>query len=217
LWKLLYISEWLKPQLGFLDCTAIRLDFIIFFNVVGNPRLIYIQPTVNICWLYYLKTTKGEIMKNSSMSEYTLVHVLDKERPNDVLLVTKNNSSALSGKLNLIGNKVEPDEEPEAAAIAAFKSETGYVNYNKLTYFGRIEKYNSKTYCFVMDADTFSQNKTQTTKMGEPVEWYNITEALADKKLNMDLKIIIPLLHCGLKNWALISDNTNIHIRLNQL
>ncbi len=61
------------------------------------------------------------------MQKYVVVYAPPVIGPNKnrVLLILKNKPAWQKGKVNLVGGKIEPGEEPEQAAQRELKEETG--------------------------------------------------------------------------------------------
>lgn len=139
------------------------------------------------------------------MTEYVLIYVRPSMTTNDsVLLIVKNKQNWMFGKLNLVGGKVEPGEQPIAAASRELLEETGLVPDFSPVCCGQIVGNDYIIHCFTADViycglPTICPGADET----EEVKWYQWWQVKNDKRLLPNLKLIIPLLAHDVRGWTI--------------
>ena len=117
------------------------------------------------------------------------------------ILIRKNRPDWQRGLLNLPGGKIEKNETPEAAAIRELKEETGY-DTSHVSVMGFIQDGLSRIYC-VKSIITSYENINPRTEETEIPRWCNCLSVINDPGLIPNLKIIIPLMRAGKRNWVI--------------
>lgn len=117
------------------------------------------------------------------------------------ILIRKNRPEWQRGLLNLPGGKIEKGETPEAAAIRELKEETGY-NTSYVSVMGIIQDGFSRIYC-VKSIITSYGNMNPRVMETEIPEWCDYQSIINDPGLIPNLKIIIPLMRAGKRDWII--------------
>jgi 8-oxo-dGTP pyrophosphatase MutT (NUDIX family) len=154
--------------------------------------------------------------KVAEPKQYVVVFARDIESVlGKVLLVLKDRPDYLKGRLNLIGGKIEPGEDPVEAACRELKEETGLerlTEYDPMVatddaeVVGMILGLDCDIYVVVVDVVGRQELKPREGET-EPVAWYYWAEAKADPRLMPNLKVAIPLIKAGLKGWTIEDRN----------
>lgn len=141
------------------------------------------------------------------MIEYVLVFA-KVENSDDVLIIEKQKPEWMRGKLNLLGGKIEDGESPEEASARELFEESGIQSLNLPEYMGRIEFNDVIIYC----CRAFVEHKEVNPRFEEieKVFWTTFDEVKNDSRLMPNLRVIMPLINTGVKNWV-IYDCTDIN------
>lgn len=146
------------------------------------------------------------------MIEYVLVYARPVEPQfNKIPMVIKKRPEFLKGRLNLPGGKLEEGENPIRAAIRELKEETGLEELIEsdpmcvlgADYLGKIVGSKSKIHC-VRVPITFRQEIVPGPNEDEEMGWYDLQELLDHKDLMPNLRLVIPLMESGYKDWTVI-------------
>lgn len=124
----------------------------------------------------------------------------------DMLLVLKDRPDWQKGKLNLPGGKIEDGETPLEAAVRELKEETGYDPLSTPVKMGEIRDSGATIHCFkiLVDGNRYLAPRGEETEL---VEWHSIhTEIMQCASLIPNLRAIIPLMLCGIKDWVITDD-----------
>jgi 8-oxo-dGTP pyrophosphatase MutT (NUDIX family) len=125
-----------------------------------------------------------------------------------ILVIAKQKPAWQLGKLNLIGGKVEPNEPVLDAAVRELKEETGLeLHSNEIELMGEITGETWHIWCYSAVV-THTVLEPQPGEM-EKVFWMNWGELKNDPRLIPNLKVIIPLMLAGAKDWV-IKDDTGV-------
>lgn len=117
-----------------------------------------------------------------------------------VLLIRKDRPKWMSGRLNLPGGKIEPGESPHAAAERELVEEAGLTS-DEFDILGVIEIEGGHVYCVrTRNIDAWGKRGAEET---EVLEWRDIKEVMTDSTLMPNLKVIIPLLSYGVRDWKM--------------
>jgi 8-oxo-dGTP pyrophosphatase MutT (NUDIX family) len=146
------------------------------------------------------------------MKRYVLIHavsVSNKEEWEPVLLVRKNKPDWQKGFLNLLGGAVEPNELPEVAAVRELYEESGLSPYpadwrkDKVTVveMGRIVGDDETVHCFriFVNEEPLNPRPSET----ETVRWFSWQQVKDDSRLLPSLRVVMPLMLCGIRDWQL--------------
>lgn len=147
------------------------------------------------------------------MKNYVIVHAHDSNWA--IPLVLKDRPIHLAGMLNFPGGKIEDGESPIEAAVRELKEETGLDPNSEPQLVGQIisQEYDPKTnqpqciiYCISVQVlhKPINPQKQET----EQVRWFDLSEAINDFRLMPNLRLVIPLIMEGKKDW-IIADTTN--------
>lgn len=137
------------------------------------------------------------------MNDCVLVYCERGERfDTKVLFVLKDRPAWQRGKLNLVGGKIEEGESPEQAAFRELLEETGY-GAETVQQQGILQGHDTKIHCF--RAYGFGAYSDQPPK-GRPGEtecpqWLHWNDAKNDPRLIPNLRVIVPLFHCRVRDW----------------
>jgi len=155
------------------------------------------------------------------MKYYVLIHVQPEkyfQYDIPILLIEKKNPAWQAGKKNISGGKVEENETPRDAAIREFVEEYGG-QFNVLDQMGKIIGDWGEIYCFKATIPSPSDNFYLCTESireffppnprpeeVEEVFWENWHAVKDDKDLMPNLRVLIPLMICDVKDWAIIDN-----------
>jgi 8-oxo-dGTP pyrophosphatase MutT (NUDIX family) len=136
---------------------------------------------------------------------YVIAHVYKHRLDDEVLLVMKDRPAWQKGFLNLVGGKIEEAETPEQAVLRELKEESGYEPSNKsyIEEVGLIEGDDELINCFCIPVSGFVSDPKPRAGETEVVRWYPWDLVKGDKRLIPSLRIIMPLIMCGVNNWKL--------------
>jgi len=142
------------------------------------------------------------------MKEYALCYV---EHEGTVLLIEKLKPEWQKGKINLPGGSIEEGEWPEKAAARELFEEANLLAFHVVP-MGVIGGDDWRVHvikCVVNDVGLWAK------RTAEPVFWLPITDALQHKKLIPNLRVIVPLCHCGVRGWVIEDGEPDYDIHLN--
>lgn len=126
-----------------------------------------------------------------------------------ILVVAKLKPAWQVGKLNLVGGKIEPGEGPWFAAVRELKEETGLApnSGDDVQLMGEITGKEWHIWCYSIKVPhtALSPQDGETEK----VFWMNWKELRDDPRLIPNLKVIIPLMIAGSRDWV-IKDDTGV-------
>ena len=133
------------------------------------------------------------------MRDFVLVMAY-RESKDKFLLIEKNRPEFQKGRYNLIGGKVERGETYTDAAIRELEEESGIltdnIEFNGIIFgsWGVIE-------CFSTNIRDSKINQPENeTELVFDTTWEDVRE---DNKLMPNLKVVIPLMMAGSKNWRI--------------
>jgi 8-oxo-dGTP pyrophosphatase MutT (NUDIX family) len=163
---------------------------------------------------YIISTPFFYWQEKEIMTDYVLIHAQPVEFESHsfvdwysdidipVLIIEKQNPPWQRNKLNLVGGHIEPGEEPLAAAQREFEEEAGKNKKEHLpVQMGILTGTWGNIYLFkkFVDVDFYPHGE-------EKVFWTKWNRIKSDVRLMPNLRVIIPLLAMGLKNWV-VTDN----------
>ena len=148
-------------------------------------------------------------------------------RPGEkVLLVKKDRPAWQSGRLNLVGGKIEAGETPEQAALRELKEEAGLLplEINKVipdeknsrknvtisvpiepTVMGKVVGSWGIVYCVKVPI-IFGQEIAPREGETEEVSWHDWGTVQKDEILLPNLKVIVPLMAMGVTGWVIADE-----------
>jgi 8-oxo-dGTP pyrophosphatase MutT (NUDIX family) len=118
-----------------------------------------------------------------------------------ILLILKDRPEWQKGKLNLPGGRMEEGETPEEAAKRELHEETGLQAW-RMQQMGVMKDRQFTIHCLNAIAETHVELKPREGET-EEVMWMPFHEALADKRLIPNLRVIIPLMRCEVDGWTI--------------
>lgn len=122
-----------------------------------------------------------------------------------VLLIEKDRPAWQKGLLNLPGGKVEEGETPEVAAVREVKEETG-IEIERVHRMGEIRDRDFIIHCFRAYCHKVDFNLKPRDGETEIPTWMEWHDAIKDKRLIPNLRVIMPLMLKGVSGWV-IEDN----------
>lgn len=162
------------------------------------------------------------------MNRYVLIHVVSVNRDfdeNSVLLIQKNKPEWQKGFLNLLGGSVEKGELPEHAAVRELFEESGLKPFNDhwssekpqvtVVEMGRIVGLEETVHCFRIFVENTELNPRPTET--ETVRWFNWHAVKDDPRLLPSMRVVLPLMLCGIHNWQLTVHETFMGKELNSV
>jgi len=137
------------------------------------------------------------------MQDYVLVNAQKfASNHNHILLIEKQKPEWQRGKYNLVGGKIEPDEDPYDAAQREFAEETGYKSpVTSVEQMGIVKGDWGKIYCF---NKLVTENFIPESQGEGKVFWTDWSVIKDDSCLMPNLRVIIPLMVMGVQNWVII-------------
>lgn len=146
------------------------------------------------------------------MIEYVVVYpwAVDIAKTQRLPLVLKKRPEHLKGMLNLPGGKLEPGEDPVAAAVRELFEETGLEQvqdydpmcYCPPDYLGYIQGNQSIIHCVRVPIVSRQELKPGANE-DEEIKWYAMPDLLKLKNLMPNLRLTIPLMDRGTKDWVI--------------
>jgi len=152
----------------------------------------------------------GGVKGNEMPQEYVIVYVelVGPEITDPVLFIEKNRSGQ-EGRFNLPGGKIEPGETPIQAAVRELKEETGIVPAEVkrgVRKMGIITGPWGTVHCMTVPI-LYEKPKPQEGET-ERVFWGRWEEYSKDSRLMPNLKVIVPLMRCGVTGWEIRNDSS---------
>lgn len=125
----------------------------------------------------------------------------------ETLMILKDRPDWMAGRFNLPGGKIENGETPEEAARRELKEETGYDCLEDPVVMGKMVDGPFKVWILkaVIDGSPSDEPKPRDGETEIPV-WMPWCEADNDKRLLPNLRVIVPLMRSGVKDFT-ISDS----------
>ncbi len=154
--------------------------------------------------------------------QYVLVHVEPVYQAGDpmILLVLKDRPDWQKGRLNLVGGKVEPNEDVATAALRELKEETGYepARHDAIEQIGILQGSSEIIYCFRASVDDYTQ-PYPIPRAGETevVRWFPWSCVRKDKRLMSNLRVILPLALARVYDWEITYSDAPVTGEMNSL
>lgn len=137
------------------------------------------------------------------MAEYVLVFAYD-EMEGKCIFVEKNRPELQAGRLNLPGGKVEPGETARDAALRELEEECG-ICVDDAECMGRVSGSWGNVHCFRTHVDSCTRIVPRDGET-ERFFWASYGWHLYHKSMP-NLRLIIPMMWHGVKNWIVKDDN----------
>ena len=135
-------------------------------------------------------------------------------------LIHKNRPEELKGVLNLPGGRLNEKEDPVEGAIRELKEETGLdelQEYDPMVYYPsermgaiktRLREQDCIIHCVRIPV-VFRQKLQPGEGEDEPVAWFPVPELYELPKLMPNLRLAIPLMDMGAKDWTIEDTSGN--------
>lgn len=144
------------------------------------------------------------------MIEYVVAYPFAVEGSNRIPLVLKNKPENLKGMWNLLGGKLNANEDAVTAAERELLEEGGLEaiqEYDPMVYYpsqylGRIQGTKSIIHCVKVPISVRQELKPGPGET-EKVAWHTIPSLFSLPNLMPNLRVTIPLMMKGVKNWIL--------------
>jgi len=138
------------------------------------------------------------------MQEYVLTYAVGTQE-DAVLLVLKDRPKWQAGRLNLPGGKLEGNEDPLAAANRELVEEAGLpIVARTAKKMGVILGTQCVVHCVRGNVAAMTINPREGET--EQVEWFHWNDALNDRRLMPNLRVILPLMRSGVSGWEISDD-----------
>jgi 8-oxo-dGTP pyrophosphatase MutT (NUDIX family) len=154
------------------------------------------------------------------MNEYVIcfAHPLPHIFWPNVLLIEKKKPAWQSGRYNLPGGKIEPNETIYSAASRELKEEAGIeCPVDQIHVLGSIEGSDFIVYVCCCNYDSSEKQNIAVSLTSEQVFWLPWSKAISHPKLINNLRLIIPLCQSNLTGWKILSENDKDSVYLIQL
>lgn len=143
-------------------------------------------------------------MNKSYVLVLCLMHKNSEMYETKVLLIQKDRPDWQKGKLNLPGGKIEAGETPKQTAVREIKEETG-LDASLVKQMGIIKDADRIIYCMEALVNYYEDLSPREGETEIPF-WMSLEEALNDKRLIPNLKLVIPLMALGVAGWVITDD-----------
>lgn len=129
------------------------------------------------------------------------------ENLRDILCVFKEQPAMLAGRFNLIGGKIETNETPEAAALRELKEESGLDAAGKPVIMG--ETYGNWGVAYCIRIPVLKAEVNAGDGETEFFTWLKWDEVKNTEMILPSLKVIVPLMYCGVTGWRLEDEGSD--------
>jgi 8-oxo-dGTP diphosphatase len=137
--------------------------------------------------------------------EYTLAYAkCVGPRDLGILIVIKDRPEWQKDRANLVGGKIEQGETPIEAAVRELKEEAGLVPASSPCISGRIQGDFGVVHCVTIPV--FETDVCPDPNETEIVGWVRWTELRDHPALIPNLRVVIPLMMTGVKNWVVLDE-----------
>lgn len=139
------------------------------------------------------------------MNKYVLINAIPHVKTEEfsILVILKSKPDWQRGFLNLVGGKIEPEEEAWEAALRELKEETGLIG-GTIHRMGEVVCSEGTVYCYNIYVDKDQSIKSEPD---EPVFWMNWQDLCNDSRLLPSVRVIYSLMNAGIKDWTLLVDD----------
>jgi len=135
------------------------------------------------------------------VQKYVLIYANPVIGPDSgILLILKNKPAWQVGKLNLVGGKIEPGEEPGQAALRELKEETGLEALSAPRVMGTISGSWGIVFCVKISVNGYEEFKPRAGETELPL-WADWHEIKNHELLMPNLRVVLPLMMCGVTNF----------------
>lgn len=145
------------------------------------------------------------------MIEYVIVYAYTVDQGElRIPMILKEKPAHLKGMLNLPGGKLNEGEDPVDAAVRELKEETGLDELGVSDgmcpigpeYMGQLRFEDCLIHCVAVPVIYEAALQPQEGEI-EAVHWRFVNEVLGDSRLIPNLRLIIPLMSFGVKDWTI--------------
>lgn len=139
---------------------------------------------------------------------YILVLCYRESEPNRILFILKDRPSWQKGRLNLCGGAVEEGETPEQAAFRELEEETGYTHFGFVHKMGTLFDRHFIIHCLKIPIVDEGPPHPREIETEQPI-WINWEDAVDDKRLLPNLKVIVSLMRNNVTGWEIVDNEAS--------